>query len=60
MAAMVKKTGLQRVKPVCQGIRFGVLNVESPCGRKTEVCDVCYMQEVRSKNQEASFLGTSG
>ena len=55
-------------KAECQEIRFGTLNVENLCGRKTEVCeelkkikiDVCCMQEVQWKNQGARFVGTSG
>ena len=52
----------------CHRIRFGTLNVESLCGRKTEVCegqrkrrvDVCCMQEVRWKGQRVCFVGTLG
>ena len=55
-------------KSECHGIRFGALNVESLCERKTEVCeelrkrkvDVCCIQEVRWKGQGARFVGTSG
>ena len=55
-------------KSECHGIRFGTLNVESLCGRKTEVCeelrkrrvDVCCMQEIRWKGQGAHFVETSG
>ena len=63
--------GLQRIsgfKSECHGIRFGTLNVESLCGKKTEVCeelrkkkaDVCCIQEVRGKGQGARFVGTLG
>ena len=54
-------------KPECRGIRFGILNVGSLCGRKTEVCealrkrrvDVYCEQKVRWKGQAAGFVGTS-
>ena len=63
--------GVQRLsgfKSECHGIRCGSLNVESLCGRKTEVCeelrkgrvDVCCMQEVRWKGQGACFVCTLG
>ena len=63
--------GVQRIfgfVSECHGIRFGTLNVGSLCGRKTEVCeelrkrrvDVCYIQEVRCKDQGTCFVGTSG
>ena len=62
---------MQRIsgfKPECCGIRFGTLNVETLCGRKTEVreelrkrrVDVCCMQEVRWKGQGARFVNTLG
>ena len=55
-------------KSECHGIRFGMLNVGSLCGRKIEVCeklikrrvDVCCMQEVKWKGQGACFVGTLG
>ena len=61
--------GVQRIfglKSECQGKEFGTLNVESLCGRKTEVCEeqwkrkveVCCTQEVRWKGQGARFVGT--
>ena len=63
--------GVRRIsgfKPECHGIKFGKLNVGRLCGRKTEVCeelrkkrvDVCYLQEIRWKDQGARFVGTSG
>ena len=59
---------ISRFKSECHGIRFGTLNVGSLRGRKTEVCeelrkrkvDMCCIQEVRWKGQEARFVGTSG
>ena len=55
-------------KPENFGIRFVSVNVASLCGRKTEVCeelrkkrvDVCCIQEIRWKGQEARFVVTSG
>ena len=56
-----------RFKPERHGIQFGTVNVGSLCRRKTLVCeelrkrrvDVCCMQEVGWKDQEARLVGTS-
>ena len=58
LGQLLKGQGVQRIsgfKSECHEIRFGILNVGSLCGRKTEVCekvrkrknDVCCIQEVR-------------
>ena len=68
---LLNKQGVQKIsrfKPECHGVRFGILNVGSLCGRKTEVSedlrkrrvDVCCMQVVRWKGQGARFVGTLG
>ena len=49
-------------------MKFETSNVESLCGRKTELCEelskrrvvVCCRQEVRRKVQGAHFVGTQG
>ena len=63
--------GVRRIsgfRSECHGKRFGTLNVESLCERKTEMCeelrkrkvDVCCIQEARWKGQGARFVGTLG
>ena len=50
------------------GVRSGSWNVGSICGRGTEVCeelrkrkvDVCFLQEVRWRGEEAGFFGVKG
>ena len=67
----LNEQGVRRIsgfKSKCHGIRFDTLNVESLCGRKTDVCeelktrkvDVCCIQEVRWKGLGARFVGTLG
>ena len=68
---LLNQQGMQPIsgfKPECHGIKFGTLNMQSLCGRKTEVCeelrkrkvDVHCMHEVRWKGQGARFVGTLG
>ena len=63
---LLNRQGVQRTSGLQKfEVRFGSWNVESFCGRGTEVCeqlrkrkvDMCCLQKVRWRGQGARFVG---